>query len=542
MADGADGDAAKAKTTPPEVEQAAKGSGSRPGSKQGSRRGSGASGTAAAAATVSAGAAAKTDAPGGDTTARADSTEPGSAARSRKGLGLSMFRSKRGGKTPLQAEANGEAVVGRIEGCPIDTSVYDAEWETFKAKGWPRRVSRLFDNVDGVLRDQHCLRYFIAYLKSVKLTALLKFWTAAEKFAQGNFDADAPAGSAPKTAPQMAQELYAKFLADQPFPLPDDIRTPLVKLLGGDAPPESVPLTTFRDAQAFVHRRMKNEQFVKFTASPQYAQYCLSILSSPALRVEDMLYNESFRAEFMDYMIRHDCANLMNFWIIANEFQSQASAKDADGKMVNDEKTMMADAKGIFSRYAGPDAMEPIGLDEVVMGEVSKRLKAGKVAGCFVRALHTVYVAVATLYFPEYLQSQAFQQYLKGLNVAANPEAAKSKTGEAMADGDAEDLEAGDEDKRKTMVRTHSLGSIDEWGVYVRDEEATNPLFEEKSSRRAAGVATYVMKRSVGIKPKTKADIQADEEAALQQAKDVINSVYGEMAAHHTIDEILKPS
>lgn len=363
----------------------------------------------------------------------------------------------------------------------------------------------------------------------------------------------------------MAQELYAKFLADQPFPLPDDIRTPLVKLLGGDAPPESVPLTTFRDAQAFVHRRMKNEQFVKFTASPQYAQYCLSILSSPALRVEDMLYNESFRAEFMDYMIRHDCANLMNFWIIANEFQSQASAKDADGKMVNDEKTMMADAKGIFSRYAGPDAMEPIGLDEVVMGEVSKRLKAGKVAGCFVRALHTVYVAVATLYFPEYLQSQAFQQYLKGeisvwlhprrlwqtkrallshagLNVAANPEAAKSKTGEAMADGDAEDLEAGDEDKRKTMVRTHSLGSIDEWGVYVRDEEATNPLFEEKSSRRAAGVATYVMKRSVGIKPKTKADIQADEEAALQQAKDVINSVYGEMAAHHTIDEILKPS
>ena len=58
--------------------------------------------------------------------------------------------------------------------------------------------------------------------------------------------------------------------------------------------------------------------------------------------------------------------------------------------------------------------MEPIGLDEVVRGEVAQRLKAGKVAGCFVRALHTVYVAVATFYFPEYLQSQAFQQYLKG--------------------------------------------------------------------------------------------------------------------------------
>lgn len=77
------------------------------------------------------------------------------------------------------------------------------EWEKFKAKGWPRRVSRLYDNVDGVLRDPHCLRYFVAYLKSEKLTPLLKFWSAAEKFAQGNFEnVEAPPGqSAPARTP-----------------------------------------------------------------------------------------------------------------------------------------------------------------------------------------------------------------------------------------------------------------------------------------------------------------------------------------------------
>ena len=48
------------------------------------------------------------------------------------------------------------------------------------------------------------------------------------------------------------------------------------------------------------------------------------------------------------------------------------------------------------------------------------------------------------------------------------------------------------------------------------------------------------MKRSVGIKPKTKADIAAEEEAALQAAKDAINEIYGEMEKHHTIDEVVR--
>lgn len=52
----------------------------------------------------------------------------------------------------------------------------------------------------------------------------------------------------------------------------------------------------------------------------------------------------------------------------------------------------------------------------------------------------------------------------------------------------------------------------------------------------------YVMKRSVGIKPKTKADIAAEEESALQKAKEVINEIYGEMEAHHTIDEAIRPT
>eukprot|EP00038_Savillea_parva_P003511 m.126742 g.126742 ORF g.126742 m.126742 type:complete len:464 (+) comp11195_c1_seq1:3499-4890(+) len=459
---------------------------------------------------------------------------------------MSIFRSKKG-KNPAQ-EANADVIVGRIEGCPIENSVYDAEWEKFKTKGWPRRVSRLYDNVDGVLRDPHCLRYFVAYLKSQKKTALLKFWSAAEKFAQGNYDGfEVPPDTAPEAAAVLvAQEMYTKFIAENLVGLADDVRAPLVELFGGDTPPTQVDAKVFRPAQKLVHTQLKQEQFSAFILSPQYSQYCISILSSGTVRPEDMLYSEPFRAEFIDWMVRHDWGHLMNFWIIAGEFHSQAIAKGPDGKPKNDAKTLMADAQGIYSRYAGPEAMEPIGFDEEVLSDMDQKLKKGLVNRCFLRALHTVYTAVATHYFPEYLQSPAFQQYLKGLHASANPEARAPKQTEAVSDGEVADagsaLPSDDEavgDKKKTMVRSHSLGSIDAWGVYIRDEEATNPLFEERRRGRAAGMS-YVMKRSVGFKPKTKAEQQAEEELALQQAKDVINSIYGEMAEHKTIDEVLR--
>jgi hypothetical protein len=105
---------------------------------------------------------------------------------------------------------------------------------------------------------------------------------------------------APDTTPEaaaahVAKELYAKYIAGEAVKLPEDIRAPLVGLFGGDKPPEVVPLDTFRTAQGLVHNQLKNDQFSGFLASPQYAQYCISILSSGTARVEEMLYSEPFR-------------------------------------------------------------------------------------------------------------------------------------------------------------------------------------------------------------------------------------------------------
>lgn len=61
----------------------------------------------------------------------------------------------------------------------------------------------------------------------------------------------------------------------------------------------------------------------------------------------EIRYSESFRMEFVDWMMREHAAHLMNFWIIANEFQLQAAAKDPAGKLAGDPSTLLADAEGL---------------------------------------------------------------------------------------------------------------------------------------------------------------------------------------------------
>ena len=71
---------------------------------------------------------------------------------------------------------------------------------------------------------------------------------------------------------------------------------------------------------------------------------------------------------------------------------------------------------GIYGRYVGPGAPEEVGFDEVVQAATQERLRAGDVSACFARALNTVYTALAGFFFPSYLQSMTFQQYLKGVS------------------------------------------------------------------------------------------------------------------------------
>lgn len=53
-----------------------------------------------------------------------------------------------------------------------------------------------------------------------------------------------------------------------------------------------------------MHNLLQTDFFAKFMQSPLYSQYCLSVLTADSVRLEDMLYNESFQMGFMDFMAK----------------------------------------------------------------------------------------------------------------------------------------------------------------------------------------------------------------------------------------------
>eukprot|EP00041_Stephanoeca_diplocostata_P023213 m.565571 g.565571 ORF g.565571 m.565571 type:complete len:795 (-) comp22245_c0_seq4:2423-4807(-) len=573
---------------------------------------------------------------GGDrATDNAVGSESSGASTGKEGKGgwRSMFRSKRGQSKRQGSSASIDApgLPGRIDGCPLENAVYDAAWERFKLKGWPRRVSRLYNNLDDVLRDQHALRYFIAYLKSRNSRALLQFWNATEKFAKGLYKKSTSDGQA-LSAPEAAMDIYTRFLlrnrgdetsdtgsgtALNSGVLPSDIEQRLHDALGvaategesdtkeggaavgeedqedsdaslknaKSAPTGAVTNRIFRDAQRHVYNLLKTDFFVKFMQSPLYSQYCLSVLTADTVRLEDMLYNESFQMGFMDFMAKAEASTIIQFWLIAGHFQEQhgkvtttasvgntpcvsvapspAASDDAtdgaEAAAVGDAVTEAAaaaaaaaemargDAVGIYNRYLSLDAAEPLGIDSEIRKETELlvcRAEGGPDPDSFLRALSAVYTAMDKFYFPEYLQSDTFRQYTSRLTSAAN--ATGGDKGAGGADGASNHTAAGgrpegdgtdDEDDgatdKRSLLRTHSLGSIDAWGVYVRDEQATNPLFND---RRRKGRMTGLMKASIGIKQKSDKDRQEEQEQALEAAREIIQAVYKEMNEHNSID------
>lgn len=75
---------------------------------------------------------------------------------------------------------------------------------------------------------------------------------------------------------------------------------------------------------------------------------------------------------------------------------------------------------------------------------------------------------------------------------------AQSRTTEGEGTDDEEDTDVGA--AKRELVRTHSLGSIDAWGVYVRDEQATNPLFNDKRRSTCLPGRSF-LQRTIHLEP-----------------------------------------
>ena len=231
---------------------------------------------------------------------------------------------------------------------------------------------------------------------------------------------------------------------------------------------------------------------------------------------------------FIEYMTMEDVGGIIQFWLIADSFNDQLHAVDKKGKPTLDAAHAKGDATGIYKRFIAQNAAEPLGVDARTRAELEKLIapEAGPDKRSFLRSLHLAHTSLAKHFFPAYMSSDAFYQYLNGLvsaaKVADATPAKQAKGGVAPAgDAAAGDPAAPADEKAsvRMLKRTPSqLGLVDGWGVYQRDEDATNPLFNDAHSHGRVSKS-----RVVGIGKKKNKEHEKD--VAVQVARMIITDV-----------------
>eukprot|EP00040_Diaphanoeca_grandis_P009047 m.47394 g.47394 ORF g.47394 m.47394 type:complete len:475 (-) comp20485_c0_seq1:64-1488(-) len=438
---------------------------------------------------------------------------------------------------PLPASAMG----GKLNCCPLTSAQYAESWALMTKLGRRPKVSRLYGNLDGVLADAAATQHFINHQKANNNLSMYNFWKLTKKYVD-----EFPKKSV-EDRNTMAREINTRFIQNCTFELPSPVKTQLAKVFEKNS---DFKINVFEPAQKLVWTELQTKQFADFHKSPHYSHHCISVITSGNVYLEDMLYNESFLMGFLEYMALENASTVIQFWLIADDFQTQLLQVDKRGKPVLDASHAKSDAMGIFKRFFAKDASEPLGVDAVTLQETETLVckPDGPDRFCFRRPLHLVYTSMSKHFFPSYMRSDAFYQYLNGLMTVSktpmkSPSTPNNSTVSSNGDTpDDENTTAGDDEgstKKRTLVKRDSgqLGLIDEWGVYQRDGDANHPLFNETSTDKSTRMGQLAS--VVGMKKKT---TKEEHEMAVQVARMIVNQIYREMKEHHTIDKHVVPS
>eukprot|EP00039_Didymoeca_costata_P019835 m.339115 g.339115 ORF g.339115 m.339115 type:complete len:532 (+) comp18673_c0_seq1:269-1864(+) len=422
---------------------------------------------------------------------------------------------------------------GTLACSSLESQDYEAAWEEMTARGMPPQITRLHTRIETVLKDKTALTSFSDFLKTRGVRNLLSFIWALEKIPEKT-TTDKDDGA--------SKNLYEKYInpaSPKNINLPEAVQSVIASSI---AKKGKEVHHIFEDARKQVFHLLKNTHFPHYLQSQPYYKYCIDFLTSGNVILEDILYNETAMMGFMDYMSQEGAAGLLQFWLILDNFKEQLRETDQKGKPVLSDAQAKADAMSLYERFFVPTANEFLGVDEGVQAETHQKVsQEGRPKPvCFMLARHLIYTAMRKQFFPDYLQSDFYYQYLNGLVMAveSKPEVdpgtsadKKPQQTKGSNAGPNKDGEEGQTVPTPKRSRSTSLATMDEWGVLHRDEDVCNPLFDEADRVGIGKMLKSGMKSAVGIK---KRDTKAELEMAMQISQMIIKDVYREMQEHLT--------
>lgn len=221
-------------------------------------------------------------------------------------------------------------------------------------------------------------------------------------------------GKLMKSIEQDAVNTFTKYIspdAAKPIPITEEMRNDIIaKICGEDG---QVDPNCFVLAQSVVFSAMEQEHFSEFLRSHHFSKYQIEVLTSGTVYLADILFCESALFYFSEYMEKEDAVNILQFWLAADNFQSQLAAK----KGQYDGQEAQNDAMILYDKYFSLQATHPLGFDDVVRLEIESNIcrEGGPLPNCFTTPLRQAWTTMEKVFLPGFLSSNLYYKYLNDL-------------------------------------------------------------------------------------------------------------------------------
>uniref|UniRef100_A0A6I8PCB2 A-kinase anchor protein 10, mitochondrial n=1 Tax=Ornithorhynchus anatinus TaxID=9258 RepID=A0A6I8PCB2_ORNAN len=291
-----------------------------------------------------------------------------------------------------------------------------------------------------------------------------------------------------------AVNTFTKYIspdAAKPIPITEAMRNDIVaKICGEDG---HVDPNCFIMAQSIVFSAMEQEHFSEFLRSHHFCKYQIEVLTSGTVYLADILFCESALFYFSEYMEKEDAVNILQFWLAADNFQSQLAAKEGQ----YDGQEAQNDAMILYDKYFSLQATHPLGFDDFVRLEIESNIcrEGGPLPNCFTTPLRQAWTTME-----KSSVKKANVKILKNFDEAIIVDAASL---------DPESL------YQRTYAGKMTFGRVSDLGQFIRESEPEPDVKKSKGSMFSQAMKKWVQGNTD----------EAQEEMAWKIAKMIVNDV-----------------
>ncbi|NXO88488.1 AKA10 protein, partial [Certhia brachydactyla] len=374
-------------------------------------------------------------------------------------------------------------------------------------------------------------------------------------------------GKLMKSIERDAVSTFTKYIspdAAKPIPITEAMRNDIVaKICGEDG---QVDPNCFLTAQSIVFSAMEQEHFSEFLRSHHFCKYQIEVLTSGTVYLADILFCESALFYFSEYMEKEDAVNVLQFWLAADNFQSQLAAK----KGQYDGQEAQNDAMILYDKYFSLQATHPLGFDDSVRLEIESNIcrEGGPLPNCFTTPLRQAWTTMETVFLPGFLSSNLYYKYLNDLihsvrgdefpggNIALSihgPGSSPDSDSIGSTDGSASQsnvkkanvkilknfdeaiiVDAASLDPESLYQRTYAgkmtFGRVSDLGQFIRESEPEPDVKKSKGSMFSQAMKKWVQGNTD----------EAQEEMAWRIAKMIVNDVMQQAQCEQPLEKVTK--